>query len=774
MRDDTKSRASRITLGRAFAALALLSGGGIAAAQRAGGASVDSDTELTTIVVTAQKRAEDIQSVPISIQAFTGRDLEQLGIRSSSDLGQFASNVEIALPAGAGNQPLISIRGIGLNDYDTNNAGPNGIYVDEVYLSSPSSQTFAMFDLQGVEVLKGPQGTLYGRNTSGGAINMTSVKPSDDFSANLHADYGSYNTANLEGAIGGPITSTIDGRFAFNANRSDGYMHNLLTGDNENGANNYAVRGMLLFKPIENLKILFNVHAGQVNNRPTEYRHIGTFDPASLATGTPTVCSPAQAYAGNCVDLFGYGTPSKFYDGAYNRQQHLRVTTAGSYLRVDYDAGVVNLTSISAVDYNDKLHPEDTDTSPNRLLEINYGVRSTNYSQEFRVSQNRDTYNWVAGLYYLHEKLNQNQPLFFGLDGDTIFGAPGAFDGIAFRAFDTSQQITDARALFGQGEYFLTDKLKLIVGGRVTDEHRTFDYDGSIQYQQGGEDSFGPVQPVGSAHESLQNAAFSWRTGLNYNFTKDILGYASIATGYKSGDFNGSFLSLVPSEIAFQLRPVKPEHVKTYEVGIKSTLLERRLIVDASLFYNQYRDLQVFQLINVPGDLPVNDLLNAPKAHTQGLDLQITAKPTSQLSATLQLGVLQTKVDESVANAAAALSSFTGNQLPLAPHVTVSSIVQYRIPLGVNALNLMANANYKSHVFFDVYNDPYIQQGGYWIGNLRASYEFEKNWEIGAYVNNVANKEYYSDKFNLTSTFGFIQGIVGTPRIAGVEFNWRY
>jgi iron complex outermembrane receptor protein len=313
----------------------------------------------------------------------------------------------------------------------------------------------------------------------------------------------------------------------------------------------------------------------------------------------------------------------------------------------------------------------------------------------------------------------------------------------------------------------------LIVGGRLTDEHRTFDYDGTIQYQQGGQGNFGPIQQVGSAHEFLQNGAFSWRTGLNYNFTKDILAYASVATGFKSGDFNGSFLSLVPAEIEFQLRPVKPEHVETFETGIKSTLLDRHLIIDASLFYNKYHDMQVFQLINVPGNLPVNDLINAD-AHTEGLDLQITVKPTSQLTATLQLGMLRSTVDKSNADPAAELNSFTGNQLPLAPHLSASTLVQYRIPLGEGALNLEGNANYKSHVFFDVYNDPFIQQNAYWIGNLRASYEFAKHWEIGAYVNNVGNKEYYSDKFDLTSTFGFIQGIVGTPRMAGVEFNWRY
>jgi iron complex outermembrane receptor protein len=768
----------RDATGLAITAAVLISIGGMAIGTAASNAASISDTELETIVVTAQRRAEDIQSVPISIQAFTGKALEELGVKSSSDIAQFTSNVEIALPSGSGNQPLISIRGIGLNDYDTNNAGPNGVYLDEVYLSSPSAQTFATFDLQGVEVLKGPQGTLYGRNTNGGAINLTTVKPSDEFSSNLHAEYGTYNTANLEGAVGGPLTSTLDGRFAFDANHSDGYVHNLLTGDNENGANNYAARAMLLYKAIGGLDVLFNLHAGQVNNRPTEYRHIGTFVPASLANPVPTQCTVAAAYAGQCVDLFGYGTPAHFYDGAYNRQQHLRVTTAGSYVKVTYNAGSLLFTSISAIDYNDKLHPEDTDTSPNRLLEINYGVRSTNYSQEFRVSQNADRYNWVGGLYYLHEKLNQNQPLFALLDGDSIVGVPGFFDGIAFRAFDTSEQTTDAYAVFGQGEYRITDQLKLVLGGRVTDEHKAFHYNGSIQTQQGGENNFGPVVPLATnVPEYLSNGAFSWRAGLNYNFTPDVLAYISAATGFKSGDFNGSFLSTVPAEINRQLIPVKPEHVKAYEVGIKSTLWDRRLIVDAAAFYNDYRDMQVFVLINdVPGGagLPLNVLDNAPKAHTEGLDLTVTVKPTSQFSATLQAGVLQAKLDKYSSQRDPNVPDYSGNQLPLAPHASGSILLEYKIPLGTGTLNLQGNANYKSHVFFDTSNDPYIQQSGYWLGNLRAAYDFDKNWEIAAYVHNVANKEYYSDKFDLTSTFGFIQGIMGTPRMAGVEFNWRY
>ena len=156
-------------------------------------------TDVAAVVVTAQKRSENIQQVPISIQAFSGKQLQSLGIKSSVDLGAVTPNVDIALVAGPGNQPIITIRGIGLNDYDTNNAGPNGVYVDEVYLSSPAEQSFATFDLDRVEVLKGPQGTLYGRNTSGGAIDFITRKPTDDYTGDFHFEYSNYETFNIEG-----------------------------------------------------------------------------------------------------------------------------------------------------------------------------------------------------------------------------------------------------------------------------------------------------------------------------------------------------------------------------------------------------------------------------------------------------------------------------------------------------------------------------------------------------------------------------------------------
>lgn len=747
-------------------------------------AADDPSNEVQTVVVHAQRRSENIQNVPVSVQAFTSKDIQALGIKSSIDLGQVTPNVDIALPAGPGNQPIIAIRGIGLNDYDTNNAGPNGVYVDEVYLSAPASQTFQTFDLDQIEVLKGPQGTLYGRNTSGGAIDFVTVKPTDTFTGDAHFEYSSFNTIHSEAAVGGPLLpGLLDGRIALVTNNSDGYMHNDLTGGHENGQSNYGVRMALLYKPTDDLKILFNIHGGQVDNRVTEYRHIGDLNPTTGAQ-----CTVAQTYAGGCVDVFGYGTPQGFYDGSFNRNQHLKVNSLGSYLRADYTAGSLTFTSLSAFEHNDKIHPEDSDASPNRLLEINFGVRSNTFSQEFHVAQTTSKYNWVAGLYYLHEDLYQNQPIFILLDADKFFG-PGAGDGVgcpgspsfgtvactpvAYQAFDNSHQVTDAYAAFGQGAYSFTDQLTLTLGGRYTGEHRTFHYDGSVQYQEGGINNFGPLTTLADTSESLNSGAFSYRAALDYHITHDILAYGSIATGYKSGDFNGSFLSLDPAQIALQLKPVRPETVTAYELGLKTSYFDRRLIIDAAAFYNDYKDLQIFVL--VPEDnVGVNVLDNAQDAHTQGVELQMTARPTSALTASVQMGWLNTRLDKVALAADVGNVPLVGKQLPVSPHFSLSSLIDYKIPVGEGTADFQVGANYKSHQYFDITNDPYTTQSGYWIENARVAYQFgHTGFEVAGFIHNISDQKYFLDAFDL-SFVGFIQGIVGTPRTFGLEFNYKY
>ena len=740
---------------------------------------------IETVTVTAQRRSEDIQTVPISITAFSAKQITDLGIKSSTDLSQFTPNLDIALVAGNGNQPIITIRGVGLNDYDTNNAGPNGVYLDDVYLSSPASQTFQTFDLERIEVLKGPQGTLYGRNTSGGAINFISVKPTDEFTGNFHAEYGAYGTFQVEGAIGGQITDGLDGRIAVVHNGSGGYTLNALTGKRENGANNTAGRAQLQWKPIEDLTLLLNVHGGTVANRPAEYRHLGSLD--SLGTPEHPTCTPAEVLkgtasdGGSCVDIFGYGTPKNFYGGAFNRQQHLQVHNFGVSLRGDYILGDWTFTSLSAFEHNDKLHPEDSDASPNRLLEINFGVRNATFTQEFRADWNTANNDLLAGLYYLDENLHQNQPLFILLDFDKFFG-PGAGNGLTEIAMDQSRQITDSYAAFVHDTYSVTDQLKVTLGGRFTGESKSFQWAGGASIESGG--VLPPITPIvpppgQSFNKKLSNTSFNWLASATYHFTDDIMAYVSVSTGFKSGGFNGSFIGAPtpdPVLVEAQLQPIKPEQVTAYEIGEKASLLDGRLILNGSLFYNDYRNEQVFILVPIAPLVAINILTNAKKAHMMGADLEVIGKPIDNLTLSATLGLLQSKIDsnEPIGGTAPNLIFDHGHQLPLSPHVTLSTYADYKTPLWDGTLDLQFSANYKSHQFFDLINSPFLTQRAYWLENARVGYAFDDNqWEVAGFVRNIGGQKYFIDIFDL-SFVGFYQGILGAPRTYGAEVNYRF
>ena len=777
-------KASRLCSICSMSAVALVGAAGgtpIASAQTSTAAPAPGDQgELEEVTVTAQRRAETAQSVPIAIVALSGKTLQDYGITSSNDLAKVTSNVQISLPQGEGNQPAITIRGIGLNDFDSNNAGSAGVYMDEFYLSSPTAQSFGLYDLERVEILKGPQGTLYGRNSSSGALNYITAKPQDQFGGYVLADAGNYHSARVEAAVTGPILPGVDGRLSFLRNHSEGYFENLGTGERQNGANDSNFRGQLLFKPADDLKVLLAGNYGHVDRLPDAYRHLGAFVKGTQGAANPQICPISETFAGspNCVDVWGQGTAQGYFQNYGGRTEHLKVTDYGATLRVDWNPGPIDFVSLTGYHFNQRFLPEDTGAEPYRLLVINYFNKSDELSQEFRVGQVRTQYNWVAGLYYLHEHLIQDQPLSTFLDGDLFpeFGipaGPGSADGIASIQNTDNIQVTDAYAAFGQGEYKFTDTLSGVLGGRVTHDGRTFNNFSDIEYQQGGLNHFGPWQPIINTKESLDNSAFNYRLGLNYTPAQGVLFYGSIATGFKSGDFNGSFLATDPAVARAQATPVPPERVTTYEIGAKSDLLERRLRLNLALFYNDYRHMQIFAQVNAPVDgmyEVINTLTSAQKARTYGADIEITGRPIENLMLSAQIGLLNSKVTEFDGPAS---STYQGRRLVFAPDVSTFLVADYRIPLGNTALHLQANATYKSEQNLDSTGDPYQIQPGYWLEGARVMYEFGQ-LEVGFYGNNLGNTRYATTTFDAVLPFGFDEIVVGKPRTYGIEARMTF
>lgn len=719
------------------------------------------------IIVTSQRRSESIQSVPLSVQAFSAAALQDRGVRSAQDLAQFTPNVAISSPMGPGGQPNVTIRGVGLNDFNTNNAGPNGVYVDEFYVSAPSAQGTSFFDIARVEILKGPQGTLYGRNTSGGAVNVVTAAPTRDMSGYARASYGSYNSVDVEAAIGGPLTSTLSARVSGLYDYSDGFMYNRFLGVRQNGTNNLGLRTQLLWEPNSRLKVLLKGQITDLETRPIGYKAFGTLDP-----NTGAVCAATDVFANNCVDLFGYAGSDSFYVTDSNRTQKTTMRDILSTLRVEYDLDSVQLTSVSGYNYNSRFFPDNTDSNPYRSIEIDFGSKSWEVTQELRLSQEREQYNWVGGVYYLQEILKQDQPLRLLLDLDDLIG-PGGADGISGIQSTANRQLTRSLAAFGQFEWLATEKLRLIAGGRYTWERKDFSTLSYQQLQLGGKDNFGPIQDTVATDDYLIGRRFNFKVAANYRFTPDVMAFANIATGYKAGGFNGGFLSNDPDVRLLQLRPIKPETVTSYEVGLKSQFLDRTVTFNISGFYNDYRNQQISLLVPNPVENQPSffALDNAPRARTFGIDSDVTVRPTKNLTLSAQLGLLNAKLLEFISTRDVNQPDYSGNRLAQAPSTSLTLAIDYTLPVAANELKLHYDNNYRSSQFFEASNSPYTEHPEYWLHNARISFEMANGVELGAYARNFTGTKYLIFMSNLTDPFGMLQSVVGAPRTFGVDLN---
>jgi iron complex outermembrane receptor protein len=731
---------------------------------------------VENVTVTAQKRKQKIQDVPISITVLDAKALRRLNVQTSDELAQYVPSVEIAMPSGKGNQPLIAIRGVGLNDTNTNNAGPNGVYVDEVYQASPAGQTFQTFDLSRVEVLKGPQGTLYGRNTTGGAINYVTNKPTDDFAASEDVQYGSWNSVTSQSVVNGQLTPGIDGRVAILYDYSDGYFKDLTDHNVTNGANDLAYRGELLINRIDNLDLLFNFHGGYVNRRPDEYKQVGTL----TGPGSGTQCSNPMILAGDCTDVYGYKAPPGFYSGFYNRDQDLRINAIGGSARADYHLGDITLTSLTAIEMSHKNHPEDTDAEPYDLIQINYGVRSTDITEELRAAGGGTDYHWLTGLYFLDEHLNQDQPIQLFHDIDQVFGFPGIGDGLAEQARTLNGQFTESVAAFGQGDYEIFPNARLTLGGRLTYEHKAFDAFSQAAFETNG--GFPATEAeLYNISENLADRAASWHAGFDYKITPTVLAYITASTGFKSGGFNGGFLANDVPEALVQLRPIKPEYITAYEAGLKTDVFDQRLRFNAAIFDYTYHDLQIYNIVLSPlaqaGNLPLSVLENAPKAFIRGAEFEADASPIEHLTTSISLSFLDAKLGQFVSGAGtSAAQNFTGNQFPNAPKFNAIFSADYAQPLARgDVVELSSTATYRAHQFFESSNNPLVAQNGYWLLDARLSYTSpNKKWDIAVLGKNLTGTQYLNFSNDLTSGFGILEEIVGPPRYVGGELVYRY
>ncbi len=736
---------------------------------------------IEEIVVTAQKREQNMQDVAVAVSAFTGESLESQGITQSNQVGAQVPNLSISTNGGPDGAPVFYIRGVGLNDFSVANSGPVGVYQDEVYIKNLWAQNFNMFDLAQVEVLRGPQGTLFGRNTTAGAMVFSSQLPTDELNGRFRVDAGSFGSYSTDVAIGGPLTESVSGRLAIQHLSTDGFVENEATGNDSSRTEKWSYRGTLRFDISDDVQALVKYQGGKKRGVTQATKGRGAMDPA---TGFTTPCNLSQIDNFQCGNILGgVNTNDSGTDADNDFEPKLDTSYDALMAKIDWDlSDSVTLTSITSFDKTASLIGADSDGSNVDLVTLVFDDEARQYSQELRLTGRSDVSNWVTGVYYLNDRTE-------GRAEGSILGALAPFaanpaiviDALAGNVFDsvtTFEQDTVSYAIYGQYEYDLSEDLRFTLGLRYTKEESDMN-----DYRTAADFPGFPVAPATrvplsdvvlvSYDDSLEDDNVSWKIGLDYRVTDESMVYAHVSTAFKAGGFNSAILS-----DQFQARPFEPETSTAYEVGIKSTLWNDRLQINAAAFYYDYEDAQVFSNISSSQGAPARLLSNAPESEMKGFEAEVLVLPAEGL--TLQFGIgyvdselVDFRTEEALLGGGTLITDLSGNTTPVTPEWTYNILASYEWSLGQGTAVVQMDYNWQDKVYFSSENIEAVSQDDYGIVNARLSYLSEDDqWSVSLWGRNLADEE-YRDWVSDLSDFGLYADSWGAPRSAGVEFIYN-
>lgn len=731
-------------------------------AQSADQAEAKPDDGIAEILVTAQRRSQSVQDVPIAIAALSGEQLAEAGVRDPRDLTLLVPSLSMQAGTAASTTSLF-IRGVGIGDFNSNTTGAVGVYVDDVFLGANAGKLFNVFDSDGIEVLKGPQGTLYGRNTTGGAIRFSSRKPTEGLSGDFSALYGRFNEVRLEGGIGGAIVDDlIKVRVSGLYHRNDGTTFNRATGNRANDIDLWASRLIADITPSPDALIRVIVHGGRSKGGARQFQHRGQ--------GVDFLGNPSFLPDGTPADGFGYAdTDGNPWAGDYDVEGKERIDVFGTSLTGQFTFGGVQLTSITAYEQVNRATLEDTDASPNQVINAYYEDRPRQFSQELRLqSVGESDFTWILGGFYFHDKLRTDSgfDLLRGLrDPSAPLGGFDPVNSLGLLRYPYTQ-MTDSFAVFGQGDYKLTDRLTATLGLRYSRDKIRMQFASLF-------DALGTVVPVKDYSDVIvplldfdDTETFndlSWRAALNYN-TGDTLLYASFSKGYNSGGFAGG-----ASTDAAQVQPFRSENLYAYELGIKTDLLDRKLRINASAFHYDYRDLQVF-VFDLTGPVPVQRKLNAGNGRIWGFEAEVTARPTGNLELFSAITLMDTEYRNFAALGGA---DFSGNRLVNAPNFAGTVGVRLTVPLK-NGSELRANVdgNYVSSILLFPDNAPQNRVDGYGLINSRLAWtSADDRYEVAIWGKNLTNKAFITA---ISPVITQDQINFNEPRTYGVQVSIRF
>lgn len=714
---------------------------------------------VADIVVTAQKREQNLQDVGVSVTAISSDDIIRQGITNAKSIAQLSAGVNFDSTSGGAMNANLTVRGVSQSDFSSIQESPNSVYIDEVYLSSPNSAAFTLYDIQRVEVLRGPQGTLFGRASSGGLASFITNRPTDTFEGYIDLGYGSYDSAHVEAAISGPLSDTVRARLSGRAERADGWFINKAPGGKDSFEKRFfGIRAQLEADLTEELTARVSL---SYDRNPRHREGIYKIEAFYLdADGQPTpLPADLDVYGtGPGNDVFGYRDPYKsFHKGAFSNIGFLKNERVSPTLNMVWQGDDISITSITNWTQFKYSYVEDCDGGPANNCAFPLGQNSRQWSQELRVNGKAGAVDYTAGGYYL----NVRQTAYQAFQFPTATGTPFAFSDLNLIA-----QKLKSYAVFGQVELPLAERLSLTVGARYTHDRKTFDsqvYFDELGTAFGGAGIYSPPlltydfskATVGDlATES--KGLWSGKVQLDYKVSQDALLYVSASRGSKGPGFNAN----VGNGVSIAETPFKREYLWAYEAGVKLELFDHRLRVNSSAFYYDYHDFQGYAFNGVAGVVGNYD------GHFAGGELEITAAPGHGLEASLGIAYLDSKLKD-VATKYGGVRDSEGAQ---APKWTINGQVMKSFDVGPGSVSLQWSFDYIDDRYASIDNNRATLVKGSFVHNARIGYDLhDVGLGFAVFVNNISNQARQNYVFDEIPFYGDVIKSYAPPRWFGAS-----
>ncbi len=719
-------------------------------------------TTVDEVIVTAQRREQAAQDVGIALSVLSGDSLTQQGVTNVNQLQNATPNLEVE-PAFGGGAAQFRMRGVGFQDYASNNSPTVGVYVNEVAYPVPVMTQGLIFDIDRVEVLRGPQGTLYGRNTTGGAISFVTKRPTEDLSAGLMTEWGSHNLFRGEGYVSGPLTDTLRGRLAVSTEQGGAWQRNRDTGESLGDADRTGARALLEWTPNETFTALLDVHGG-VDKSENQ----GLYLISDLHTGAinrPSYLIPADKDRSKT----GWGLSQRFAD-AIGRDVNAKPGRDNSSWGASLNANValkgMNLSSITSYETLERSEYGDWDSSPSVEADTFFGSDVDVISQELRLASDNDSpLTWVAGFYYSKQELHER----YFSDFIDVYGTPYQPEtpttpyvpGIGTYAQVTYDQKVESWSLFGQAEYAFAERWKAILGLRYEEETRELEGFGS---------AFGGATALPPTSVDTKMTPLTGKAALEFKPADNVLLYGSASRGAKSGGF-----TTYNTGDSSGIEPFDPEILWAYELGFKADP-SRAVQINGAAYYYDYNGQQVLSAV-CGANGPVGRFTNAD-SKIYGAELEGVFRPAAGLRISQNLSYKKgeytdfTDLDIGACQQTPRATVYidkSGQKIPF-PAWSYGGSVSYDWTVGGFAVTAEANYSYRDE--YPSWLGAKYDVEAYWLANASITVGPEDaDWSIAFWARNLFDQDY-----DLTRNFFTSADIAqpGRPRTIGARLTLRY